>query len=99
MALSRYEIMELTLWEKTLQFYPKMAEAGYTFVTNIYKTDNVRPEQKVIDNHQRYIQGKYYIVVKIIVCKHLVARQDSGDIDHDMIPLFGKLKEVNNPDK
>lgn len=94
MTLSRYEIMELSAWDKTLHFYPKMAEAGYTFVTNIYKTDNVRPDSKVPDNHQRYIQGKYYIVTKIIVCKHLVARQNSGKIDHDFIPLFGKLKEV-----
>lgn len=91
---SRYEIMEMTRWEKTLSHFPKMAAAGYIFITNIYKTDNVKPEDRVPDNHKLYIQGEYYIVTKIIVGSHLLGRHDSGKIDHKLIPLFGKLKAI-----
>ena len=86
----------LTNWEKTVKYYPQMAKQGYTFCSNMSKTENVEDIKlhKTTSPHQMLIDGDYYTEEKRVIVKGFMARRDNGKVDKSLWVVFSKLKEI-----
>ena len=82
-------------WKYTQKYYPQMASQGYTFATNLTKTDDAESIKwhKEVDKSVKEIEGDFYMEEKRVIVKGFVARWRCGKVDTDMWPVFAKLRE------